>query len=110
LNLGWCGLTLLAVFIVTGYRNVIRAFCGDTHLGGLKLAYFVAAVIYSLTEAGFRMVSPVWIFYLLATIAVPETPIPECPPILGVDQAGNFGQYKSQVDYVPGVGFRGETI
>ena len=72
LNLGWIGVNLLAVLILTGYRNVIVRFRQNGHVGALKLAYFVAALIYSLTEAGFRMLSPVWLFFLLATIAVPE--------------------------------------
>jgi O-antigen ligase len=79
LNLGWIGVTLLAVLIMTGYRNVIVAFRRDRHLGMLKLAYFVAAVIYSLTEAGFRMMSPIWVFFLLATIAVPEPSVLNAP-------------------------------
>jgi len=79
LNLGWFGVTLLAVLIVTGYRNVIVALRRDRHVGGLKLAYFVAAVIYSLTEAGFRMVSPIWFFFLLATTAVPKTSVRNAP-------------------------------
>ena len=75
LNLGWIGLTLLAVLIVTGYRHVIVALRRDNQVGALKLAYFVAAVIFSLTEAGFRMMSPLWIFFLLATTAVPPEPV-----------------------------------
>jgi hypothetical protein len=36
------------------------------------LALFVVGVIYSLTEAGFRMMSPVWIAFLLATLSSPQ--------------------------------------
>jgi len=72
LNLGWCGVTLLAVLIVTGYQNVIIAFRRDRHIGGLKVAYFLVAIIYSFTEAGFRMISPTWIIFLLATTAIPN--------------------------------------
>jgi O-antigen ligase len=112
LNLGWCGVTLLAVLILTGYRNVIVSFRRDPHVGGLKLAYFVAAVIYSLTEAGFRMMAPVWIFFLLATIAVPEAEaaVTEGPLALSVEYGANFSECESQVDYVPSVGFREGTI
>lgn len=77
LNLGWCGVTLVAALIVTGYRKVMAAVRRDPCAGGLRLAYFVAAVSYSLTEAGFRMLVPVWIFFLWATICVPKRrPIP----------------------------------
>ncbi len=72
LNLGWCGISLLALLIVAGYRNVISAFRIDRNVGGLKLAFFVASIIYCLTEAGFRMTSPVWISFLLASTAVPQ--------------------------------------
>jgi hypothetical protein len=33
------------------------------------LAYVTASAVYSITEAGFRMLDPIWIFLLLAVIA-----------------------------------------
>ncbi len=75
LNLGWIGLGLLAMVIVTGYRNVVQVLRRDREIGRLKLAYFIVGVTYSFTEAGFRMMSPIWVFFLLATIAVPEDPL-----------------------------------
>jgi hypothetical protein len=63
---------LLVAVIVTGYRNVLAAYSQDRTLGSIKIAYFAAAVIYSLTEAGFRMMSPVWLGFLLAIIYVPS--------------------------------------
>jgi hypothetical protein len=71
LNLGWIGVTLLAVLIVTGYRKVMLGLRRDPDIGRLWLAYFVVCVVYSLTEAGFRMLDPVWITFLLTTMAVP---------------------------------------
>lgn len=71
LNLGWCGVALLAVIIVTGYRMIIGRLRLDSRLSGLKLAYFVAALNYSHSEAGFRMTSNMWVYFLLATAAVP---------------------------------------
>jgi len=79
LNLGWCGVMLLSVLIVTGYRNAIAALRRDRHVGGLMLAYLIAAVIYSLSEAGFRMLSPTWIFFLLATAAIPRSSFRRAP-------------------------------
>ena len=72
LNLGWIGIGLLSVLIVTGYRNVIATLRRDPHTGRLRLAFFVAAITYSFTEAGFRMMSLTWIAFLLAIIAVPK--------------------------------------
>jgi exopolysaccharide production protein ExoQ len=72
LNLGWVGVALFAVVIVTGYRNVTRMLLLDSEVGGLRLAYWVIGVVYSFSEAGFRMMSLPWILFLMATIAVPE--------------------------------------
>jgi len=71
LNLGWCGLALLAVLLGTGYRNIISALRRDRYTGAFRLAYYAAAVIYNLTEAAFRMGSFTWIFLLLAVVEVP---------------------------------------
>jgi len=71
LNLGWVGLALLAGLIATGYRNVLAVFRSDPHAGRLRLGFFTAALIYSLTEAGFRMMGSIWTAFLLAILAVP---------------------------------------
>jgi exopolysaccharide production protein ExoQ len=83
LNLGWVGVTLFVIVLLTGYRNVMRAFRRDPDLGRLKMAYFVAALAYNLTESAVRTVNPVWIALLLAIMAVPETTPPEGQPSLG---------------------------
>jgi len=72
LNLGWSGLALLAVVLVTGYRNVVRALRRDPGTGGLRLAYFVVALVYNFTESAFRIMHPVWILFLLASLEVRE--------------------------------------
>jgi O-antigen ligase len=72
LNLGWIGITLLTGILVTGYRNAIVTYQRNPESGSIRLAYFVIAVVYSFTEAGFRMQFPVWICFLLATIRLPE--------------------------------------
>lgn len=71
LNLGWIGVALLAILIVTGYRNVVLVLRRDPGVGRLMLAYFVVGVVYNFTEAGFRMMDPVWITFLLAIMVVP---------------------------------------
>jgi exopolysaccharide production protein ExoQ len=70
LNLGWVGVMLLALIIVVGYRNVVHALRHDSPVGRLRLAYFAVGVVYNLTEAGFKMMSPIWIIFLLSTMAV----------------------------------------
>src|SRR5205814_174395 len=64
LNLGWIGVGLLTIVFVTGYQKVIAALRRNTETGNLNLAWFLAVPISSLTEAGFRMLSLTWIFFL----------------------------------------------
>ena len=77
LNLGWVGVALLAIVLVAGYRNAFVASRRDRLTGGLKLAFFVAAVTYNFTEAGFRMNDPVWLVFLLAATAGTPAPVGE---------------------------------
>ena len=74
LNLGWIGVALLAVLIVTGYRNILGALRHEPELGAIRLGLFVAAIVYCFTEAGFRTNSSVWIAFLLSTAVVPSRP------------------------------------
>ena len=69
LNLGLVGLSLIALILIDGYRRAVKAFRRDPALGGLILAYISAAIPYNVTEAGFRMLSPMWFFLLLSTMA-----------------------------------------
>ena len=72
LNLGWAGVALLGLVMAWGFRNVVRVLCRDPEAGRLKLAFFVVAVVYNLTEHAFRELHPVWIVFLLAITVVPE--------------------------------------
>jgi O-antigen ligase len=72
LNLGWIGVGLLGVLMATGYRNVTRAFRTDVGSASLRLAYFTVAALYSVTEAAFKVMHPVWIVFLIAVTALPE--------------------------------------
>jgi exopolysaccharide production protein ExoQ len=68
LELGWVGLGLIGLILIDGYRRSVKAFRRDPGLGGLLIAYILTAMVYSVTEAGFRMMDPIWIFFLLAVI------------------------------------------
>ena len=68
LNLGWIGVGLIAAILISGYRGAVAAFRRRSMLGSLMLAYVAAAAIYSVSEAGFRMLDPMWFFLLLAVI------------------------------------------
>jgi exopolysaccharide production protein ExoQ len=69
LNLGWTGIFLIALILVGGYLRAYRAFQRDHALGSLFLAYVTVAALYSITEAGFRFMSPSWVFLLLAVFS-----------------------------------------
>lgn len=66
LELGWVGVGLIAFLLIDGYRRSVKAFRRSPALGGLLIAYILAALTYNATEAGFRMLHPMWVFLLLA--------------------------------------------
>jgi exopolysaccharide production protein ExoQ len=71
LNLGWMGVLLLLPLLVAGYRNVMQALRRYPEEGRLRLAFFLVAVAYNLTESAFRIMHPIWIVFLLAIVSVP---------------------------------------
>jgi O-antigen ligase len=71
INLGWAGLAMLGVMLTGGYRNAVAALRRDGKTGRLNVALLTAGLMFSLTEAGFKMVSPLWIAFLLGIVAVP---------------------------------------
>ena len=73
LNLGIVGVSLLGIMLLSGYRSVTAAVRQDPEAGSLRLAYFTVALAYSFSEAGFRLLDPMWIFLLIAMVAVPYT-------------------------------------
>jgi exopolysaccharide production protein ExoQ len=95
LNLGIVGICLLAVVVLSGYRNVMRVLRQDPEPGILFLGFWVVCLTYSMTEAGFRMMNLVWICFLMASTVAPEafgrlvkaspvTPTPGSPVLLTV--------------------------
>jgi O-antigen ligase len=68
LQLGWVGLGLIGLILIDGYRRSVKTFRREPALGSLLLAYILAAITYNVTEAGFRMLHPNWVFFLLAVI------------------------------------------
>lgn len=71
INLGWIGVGLLGTLIVTGYRNALAAFYRDPKAGRLGLALFAAALMYNLSEAGFRMMTLIWFVFLVSVSGIP---------------------------------------
>jgi O-antigen ligase len=82
LTLGWIGVVLFGFVLAWGYRNVVRSMSLDPELGKLKLAYFLTALLYNWTEAGFKVMHPVWIVFLLSVAVIP-TRLPRKEPRWG---------------------------
>jgi len=73
LNLGWIGVILLAALLITGYRNITLAMRRREPTASLRLAFFVVACISNCTEAGFKMMHPMWLALLLVSTARPAS-------------------------------------
>lgn len=71
LTLGWIGVFLLALLLVTGYHQVIGAYRRNPAVGVLALAFFAAALVYNVTESAVKVMHPIWILLLLAVTASP---------------------------------------
>jgi len=69
LDLGWVGLSLIALILISGYRNAVACFRRDPQFGGLLLTYIATCAFYSISEVGFRVLTPSWIFLLLAVVS-----------------------------------------
>jgi exopolysaccharide production protein ExoQ len=68
LNLGLIGVGLVAAILIAGYLNSVRVIQLEPKFGGFVLAFIAVAVVYSITEAGFRTMSPTWVFLLLVLV------------------------------------------
>jgi O-antigen ligase len=71
INMGWAGLAMLMVLLASGYRHAVTALRNNPYAGRLSIAFFTASVIYNLSEAGFKMMSPLWVALILEITVVP---------------------------------------
>jgi exopolysaccharide production protein ExoQ len=86
LNLGWVGVGLIAMLIISGYRRACSAFRRNPEVGSLMLAYLATDSLYSITESGFRIMTPTLFFFFLVlvgsrSIASSVGGLPEQKPI-----------------------------
>jgi O-antigen ligase len=72
LELGWIGIALLAAVAIAGCRNAVRTLRWDPMTARMRLAYIVIGLAYNMTEAGFRMMTLTWFFFLLSVVVVPK--------------------------------------
>jgi exopolysaccharide production protein ExoQ len=96
LNLGWIGICLLGLVIVFGFRRVVIGLRDAPNVARLMIAYFVLALIYNFTEAGFKFQSVVWIFLLLSSMAIPKEAVVASPPVVIRGRSGIIGSIRTK--------------
>jgi O-antigen ligase len=69
LNLGWLGVFSVSLIILGAYGRAARSFRINPEDGRLMLALVATAAVYSVTEAGFRSLTPSWFILVLAATA-----------------------------------------
>jgi exopolysaccharide production protein ExoQ len=105
LNLGWVGVLFIAILLVTGYRKLISALRQNPGDASLLLGFFVASLINSLTEAGFRSMSITWISLLLGIMAASQSVVSRRGP-----QAGKSPAFDIATDLKPVHAAKGASI
>jgi len=71
LNLGIVGLVFFAGLLIMGYRNIVREYRKNPMTGSFALGFFIATVIYNVTETAIREFHPLWGLLLLTAIGPP---------------------------------------
>jgi exopolysaccharide production protein ExoQ len=90
LNLGWAGVCLIVLLLVSGYKRVIYGIRRNPEKGSLFLGFFLCTLFFSLTEAAFRLNCISWIFLLLVTMAASGVVLRGSGPRMGPTQARDF--------------------
>jgi O-antigen ligase len=102
LELGWIGIILLSAIIIAGFRNAVAMLRWNPDAARIRLAFIAIALVYNVTEAGFRMMTLTWIFFLLSATVVPEVAVEEAPATLPADTSRNFEDWRRQDHAVSG--------
>jgi O-antigen ligase len=71
-NLGWIGIGVVLLVLITGYRNIIACYRRDPDAGAYRLAIFVSVLISANSEATFRVGGCPWFGLMLVTMASPQ--------------------------------------
>jgi hypothetical protein len=56
------------MLLISGFRRAISSFRRSPEVGSLMLAYVATVTIYSITEAGYRILTPTWMALLLVIV------------------------------------------
>ncbi len=72
LNLGYAGLALLGMLVLSGLVAVRRHMQEDLAAGLLRLSFIIIALFYNTTEASFYGINNMWLLLLLGCLEVPR--------------------------------------
>jgi O-antigen ligase len=103
-NMGWIGVGLLALLLVTGYRKIIAKFRLDPNTGSLLIAYALATVCCNFSESGFRMMTVTWFFLLVPVFGASVTPLRDDSGLTGPSWPEHSAEAELEVGVWPRVG------
>jgi exopolysaccharide production protein ExoQ len=106
LELGWVGILMLAGIVIAGYRNAMALLRTNPNEARIRMTFIAIALVYNVTEAGFRMMTLTWIFLLLSAMAVPDT-VPETAAVpVPEESASRFEDWRQSPAPVPSLARR----
>lgn len=106
LELGWIGIVLLSAIVFAGYRNALATLRVNPDAGRIRMAFIAIALVYNVTEAGFRMMTLTWFFLLLSAFVVPVAAVEEASEPLPADTSPKFEDWRQQPQPVPNLARR----
>jgi O-antigen ligase len=101
LELGWIGILLLTAILLAGYRNAVAMLRTNPDAGRIRMALIAIGLVYNVTEAGFRMMTITWFFFLLSAVVIPEVAVEEAVEQLPADATPSFEDWHGQRQPVP---------
>jgi exopolysaccharide production protein ExoQ len=87
LSLGWIGLVLVAVWILSGFRYALGLLHTDFVFARFAIGLLVISVLYNFTEATFKGLHPMWFAFYIAAM--------QCPaPVLARQRLSSYATTK----------------
>jgi O-antigen ligase len=71
LNFGVIGLALLGSMLVSFFTKSKAELRNHYDRGALRVVFFIMVILYNMTEASFRAMTPIWLFLLLLNVEYP---------------------------------------
>jgi len=86
---------------LAGYRNAVAMLRWNPDAGRIRMAFIAVALVYNVTEAGFRMMTLTWFFLLLSAFVIPEAGLETASSALPVDTSQDVEDWRQQGHPVP---------